>query len=408
MSFAVFLRNSDGSAWEGRMYYDWKSLRMSNYEIKLFDTSEKDIDKIYASYGTCSALKIKHKDFLTTENIDDVYRFLYGYSFKEFMQTVKSESAFYDETWKYSPKEWKTENVETMDWDMFCLSYYVFLSSANDFDSQMWKVLEFILKELKNNPTFLSSLLLASDRSYDKDSCNDFWEAIYIGLEAQAMGLLHETSCYKSFQVLSVIIDLYSENKYQNLKNNCCILYDEIAKKRIDEACSKTYTIDELLDFNIELLFFYEEYFKLNYNRDTQKYVFNQVFTLLHTKADKVVISGKNLAGDKIYENALKFAQTDEDRYIISIKRDDISKEVSKMKKKQNNARLKDKASDIIGQVLAYAFVISLLAFVIFGVLTLLGVFKTVSKVIFIVSLCVLIPTAIVAGIGAIQEKMQK
>jgi hypothetical protein len=120
----------------------------------------------------------------------------------------------------------------------------------------MWKVLEFILKELKNNPTLLSNLLLSSDRPYDKDSCEDFWEAIYIGLEAQAMGLLHETSCYKSFQVLSVIIDLYSENKYQNLKNNCCILYDEIAKKRIDEACSKTYTIDELLDFNIELLFF--------------------------------------------------------------------------------------------------------------------------------------------------------
>ena len=85
------------------------------------------------------------------------------------------------------------------------------------------------------------------------------------------------------------------------------------------------------------------------------------------------------LGADAVYEAALKFAQTDSDRELISNKRNKIASAVSvaraDQERKQEKERRKDRARDILGKALEIVFLISVATAVLFGLLTFLGIF---------------------------------
>ena len=135
----------------------------------------------------------------------------------------------------------------------------------------------------------------------------------------------------------------------------------------------------------------------------------NTTFTLLYSRGDKVVAGENMLGADAVYEAALKFAQTDSDRELISNKRNKIASAVSvaraDQERKQEKERRKDRARDILGKALDIVFLISVATTVLFGLLTLLGISKAFSKTAFLVSLCVMVPFLIIFTIFAIQDR---
>ena len=417
MSIPVFIRNPDGTAWEGRIAYRWSSVRESKLSVNLGENSTSSVEDAYALYGVCSALHVSQSQSSNFGKLDPVYNFLYGHTLKKLMEVQEEETYSMPGKYIFEPKEWTTQMVSSMNWDSFCLAYYTFLCSKNDFESKAWEVLGFILNTLKNSPNILSSLLSKAERPSDELSCSDFWETVCDGLQSRTLDYLHEKTCYTAFHTMTTVRSLFSGERYRVLESECLEFFDEIAKARIDEACQKTYTVRELLNLNIDLLFFYKDYFtSFSAASQTKQYVTKAVFALLHTKGDKIAAAGEMLGADAVYESALKYAQTDAERTLVSDKRNKIASSVSVAKaeqekvqreqeKKREKERRKDKATDKIAKILAIVFLISVVTTVLFGLLTLLGVFEAFSKVVLIVSLCIMVPFLIILAVVAIQDK---
>lgn len=339
MSVRVFSRSPDGTAWEGHIAYVWSSVREIKLRLNFGKSTMPTIEEIYQLYGVCPALHIAPAQQSVVGRLDPVYRFLYGYSLNELMEVKEEESYSFPGTYLHEPQEWTSQMVMDMDWDLFCLAYYTFLCSNTNFEYKVWDVLGFILKTLKSTPGILPLLLSNCGRAADAISCSDFWETICDGLQTKSLDWLSEETCYNAFHSMITVRPLFSIEKYKLFESKCIKLLDEIAKARIDEACQKTYTVDELLSFNIELLFFYKDYFaQSSASKETERYVMNAAFTMLHTKGDKVVVGANALLADAVYKAALKYAQTESDMNLIAAKRKKISASVAAAKEALNTA----------------------------------------------------------------------
>ena len=406
------VRNPNGTGWEGRINYDLSSLRKSKLIFNFHEITMPSIEDIYQLYGVCSALHIDPTKFTMVGKLEPLYIFLYGMPLYELMNTKENDSFLSIETWINEPKEWTSQMVMSMDWDLFCLAYYTFLCSNNDFHSNVWRALSSILKILKSEPMILSSVLLKCGRDSDSISSSDFWETIYDGVQVKIIAWLHENSCYTAYHSLEAVQSLLSSDRYQSLEHECCEYFDEIARERIAAACNNTYTVNELMSFDIETLFFYKDYFSLSASfKETKKHVLNSAFTHLHTKGNKVFAGGNALGADAVYEAALKYAQTDSDRNLISSKRNKISAPVAvakeaqmqvnhEIERKRAKAERKNKARDLLTMILAVIFIVSVLSTVLFGLLALFGVFRTFSTTTFIVSICVMVPFLIIFAVA--------
>ena len=86
MSIPVFIRNPDGTAWEGRIAYRWSSVRESKLSVNLVENSTSSVEDIYALYGVCSALHVSQSQLSNFGKLDPVYNFLYGHTLKKLME----------------------------------------------------------------------------------------------------------------------------------------------------------------------------------------------------------------------------------------------------------------------------------------------------------------------------------
>lgn len=411
MSIPVFHREDDGTAWEGYISYNWSKFRENKLVLNFSESSMSFVDSIYKIYGVCPALDIATYKSLNTVNFDHIYRFLYGYTINELMEVQEEETYSCPGSYLFEPIEWKSQMVASMDWELFCLAYYAFLCSNSDFDSDAWKVLGFILNTLKNEPDVLSSLLSNCGRVCDSVACTDFWETICAGLQIRIRSYLCEETCYTAFRALSQVSSIFCGEMYKFFMKECGEFFDKIAITRIDDACEKTYTYEELIDFNIEELFFYEKYFKSPIASEAAKqYVMHRAFTFLHTTSDKVVSKRKFLEADAIYEISLKYTQTEEERALVRTKREKISYAVSRSKiTTKRLERIKERIYDVLDNlinILAVVFFVSIVTAVISGILTVLGIFKTITKTVLIVSVCIMAPFLILFAVDAILNKM--
>lgn len=66
--------------------------------------------------------------------------------------------------------------------------------------------------------------------------------------------------------------------------------------------------------------------------------------------------------------------------------------------------RHKERVKNTVVKLLIIIFIISIVTTVLFGLLTLLGVFKAFSKIALIVSLCIMVPFLIVIAVEGIKE----
>ena len=407
MSIPVFIRDADGTARKINIAYKWSAVRKNNLELHYAEGSTTTVDDAYNLYGVCSALHIASPNPSITSQLDSVYKFLYGYTLNELMEVKETETYLLPGKYFYEPQEWSIQMVERMDWDLFCLSYYSFVCSTNDVESKAWSVLSFILNTLKTTPDLLHSLLSKSGKESDNVACSDFWETVCEGLQTRSLDYLSEKTCYTAFQSMIAVRSLFSIEKYKKFESECFEVLDKIARTRIDEACKETYTVNELLNFDIEFLFFYKDYFtQVAASKETKHYVMNAAFTLLHTIGDKVVMGENILQADAVYEIALNYAQSDADRNLIASKRNKISSSVAIAKAAQQKAKQEyeekcekeRRESEIFIRVFAVVFLSSVVATIIFGLLTLCGALLPFAKIALIVSLCIMVPFLIFIG----------
>ncbi len=414
MSIPVLIRNPDGTTWEGHVAYKWSVLRKCRLELNFNEDQASLVVAVHELYGVCPALQIAPS---MAGGLDPVYKFLYGYSFEELMEVEKSGSYGMPDTYVHEPQIWTSQMVMSMDWDLFCLAYYTFLCSNNDFESEAWKVLNFILKTLKDTPSILPSLLSNCGRETGSNACTDFWDTVCHGLQTKIRGWLREESCHTAYYAMSAVRTLFSPEAYQAFEKSCCEFFDRVARARIDEVYEKDYSLEELHSFHIESLFFYEDYFALPSSpAETRQYVLNRAFTFLHSIADKVAAREKMVDADMLYEAALQFAQTGSDRELIASKRNRIAPAVSIEKAAEERARLerekqwqkkkrKDAAKDKLAIILIAAFLISTPISVLSGLLFFIGAFLPFSKTVFYISLCITLPFLLLVAVAFIMEK---
>lgn len=132
------------------------------------------------------------------------------------------------------------------------------------------------------------------------------------------------------------------------------------------------------------------------------------------------MISKNNLIGaDDVFAAALKYAQTGSERESIMQKRSEIALPVNEARmvearrqaiaglereKKREKQERKDKAEDIFVKILVAVFLISIPTTILFGILTLVGVFSF-SKIVFLVSGIIMILFIIALLIQAIKDR---
>ena len=395
MSIKVFERNPDGTAWEGRLAYDWTEVRKSNLIIDINQSEIPSIEEAYRLYGVCSTLNINQTRFSGLNELENVYRFLYGYTLDQLVETIGEIPYSLPPEFAYAQQEWTSQMVATMDWDLFSLSYYAFLCSSNDFKSKAWVVLDFILNTLKANPDVLVSLLSKNGRSCDAVTCSEFWATISKGLALRIRKYLHEETCYTAFHSMIAVRPFLDDEEYKFFESECFPFLDNIAKARINEIYNKSYTIQELINLNTELLFFYNEYFEYFPEAiETKKYVTRATFTFLHKIGETVAAQEQIIGADAIYDAALKYAQTDDEKDLVLCKKRVISNLVSAIKneqeilhkKKEQKAKLKDKLEWCV----AVIFLISLITTVVSGILVLFKVWKPTTTIVLITSFLIL------------------
>ena len=66
--------------------------------------------------------------------------------------------------------------------------------------------------------------------------------------------------------------------------------------------------------------------------------------------------------------------------------------------------RHKERVKNTVVKLLIIIFIISIVTTVLFGLLTLLGIFKAFSKIALIVSLCIMVPVLIVIAVEGIKK----
>ena len=395
------IRNPNGTGYYGHIDYIWTSVWEKSLRFKFVDDVIPPIEQVYQRYGVCSALMVRPERISDYGQLDHCYDYLYGVKIEDILKYIDettgykgakrlaelrngSYSSVLDEPIKVEPQEWTPKMIESMDWDMFCISYYTFLASENDFHSDAWKALSSILRILSSNQ-LLSSLLEKSGR-YDESSISDFWSTIRNGLYEKVFLDLNESTCYTALNSLLMLKSFFSKGAYQPLEHRCCDFFDKIARDRIDAACSKTYTVRELSVFDVEVLFFYKDYFELSSaHQETKEYVYKSVFNLLCKKGDLILETHDLIGADDVYTNAIKYALSAKEKDEIINKRSDIAPLVNIAREKDAHDRAllalqREKESEsrkrrekIIVAFLAITLVVSLLSTIIFGVLTLLG-----------------------------------
>lgn len=390
-----FIRNANGTGWYGSITLNKATARRTNLKFDSEENIMSEIENFYQIYGVCPALYIPER--FSEEKFENVYKFLYGHSLEELM-TEKNSTAVLNKEFLFEPEEWTTQTVMSMDWGMFCFTYYIFLSSDKEFYTRVWNVLEFIFKTLKDSPEILISLLSSNNKKSDQESCIDFWETVYKGLHIKIMDTLNENNCYMMFREIKDLYSFFPEEKYTKLKSDCSTFLKAVARSRIDRARLKTYSVKEIVNFDIETLFFYEEFFNSTFcDVSTRQYVLSNTFNFLFGAGDEIVRMGEYLGADEAYQNALKYAQSEIDTDLISKKRKEIKKLVASDKRKRKRIYNKERWNNygtetittIAVNISMAIFLISIVAVALFGIFMIFGVFKEISKTVFFISLCI-------------------
>lgn len=396
-----FERMDDGTGFYGDICWNWKNVIENRLRFQLTNVDRLSVEEVYQLFGVCTALEISPEKSSLFGTLEPLYEFLYGNPIETFLIDDQENSPVSAYLFTQKPQKWTQSMVESIDWELFCLSYYTFLYSKSDFRSQIWDAIESILLVLQENPALLTYILTKYGRNSDL-SDRDFWETIYDSLYKKVIYQLDEKRCYNDFRCLKRAEAILPAFMYQTLERECCEFFDEIARERIQRAFyEKSYTVGELVNFNIEKLFFYEEYFALPSScAETKEYVLNIVYTFLFLFAYKMLATNDLIGADDVFTAALKYAQTDSEKQDIIQKRSEIAQAVNEArmtearrqavaelewKKEHKKQNRKDKAEEFFVKFLVAVFLISIPTTILFGILTLVGVFSF-SKIVFLVS----------------------
>lgn len=403
----MFYRMSNGTGFEGHICLKESSysslLQFSTLPDKTFPTFKE----AKRAYGGCLALDISSENEMFWGVFPPVYAFLYG-----------NPLEYFDDYGK-QPKFWTKNSVTAMNWDLFCLSYYSFLCAEDNFKSHTWKALGSILYILAQDPELVRTML--SRRGVSSFSfVSEFWDTVSNGLSKKILRLLTEETCHDAFVALKEVQGILTKETYFELEQKCCGFFDKIARARIDEANDKTYTAWELVNFDIENLFFYKDYFGLQASiGSTKQYVNEVAFDLLRRKADKILAAGSPIEADNVYVATLRFAQTNCEKEKILTKRSEIADRVNEAREaealrkavaqlEQEKERKKQRRYDLLvestAKIAAVIFLLSIPCSIVFGIMALVGVWDF-SKIAFIVSACIAIAFIIPLALDDVKKR---
>ena len=321
----MFNRMADGTGVNGHINWKWDRLNEEQFCFSFDNEGVPPLAEVYQVYGVCEGLYVSLEKYSQFGELPPLYLFLYGQPVEAVLNDSQQDCLF-SQILEIGQKRWTKEKVELMNWDWFCLSYYTFLFSRSDFRSKIWTELSSILNVLRENPSLLSARLRKYKSNTSTSTDTIFWETVYDGLYKKVISQLRENRCYNDYVSLQKVKAFLPETKYILLERECCTFFDRIARARIENACTRAYSVSELRAFDIEELFFYKEYFSMpSACKETKQYVTTAVFTLLNNKGDKIRALDEFKSADEVYAAAMKFAQTSFEKEAVENKRSAIS-----------------------------------------------------------------------------------
>ncbi len=453
MSIDVSIRRPNGTMFSGRILYDRLEKRKSAYCLVFKADTFPSFEDVSLKYGVCPTLQISPSYLSKWGQTEDVYRFLYGYTLDNVLEqeteykNKKGSMPVVSQRWVNEPIEWTDKSVSSMDWDMFCLTYYTVLISSNDLNndfnsffaiddpygrSKAWETIIYILQTLKNEEKLLQSIFKKCELENDRAAIDLFWETVSNGLCTKICGWLEEKTCYTAFYAMKIFRPFIMEESFTNLEKISTSFFDKIAMKRIDEALQKINTAKDIKFCSTEDHFFFREYLEdFPISSEVEQRLNAELFKYNYMKADKVATDGDVLFADKIYEMSLKYAKTDTDIEFISRRREGLLVQVNEKKaelekKKEEENRQRDlrlekqkekeeeearqKAKRFAKSIWIYRIMLAVgfLGTVLFGIFMLLDLYKEFSIIAFIISCCLLLLPFVWIIIEVVMDELKR
>lgn len=267
---------------------------------------------------------------------DSIYTLLYGYDEKELISYFKHNPRA-----KLPLKEWDNDNIFKIHIDTLLSCVLAFVFSNCTFKSKFWECLNRIL-----------SLVVAEDDVFWKRVCfgkkvspeeyrKRFIKFVSEELAKKVLNYLSEEQSFNCYLSLIAVRDVMAEDKYDELEKRCCQFFDKLAIRRLNDNINRTFSLEELDGFSIDVFFFYDEYFKLkNSNQETIRFIKNEAYIIYMRIANKLIENKHYEIADEMLNLAQEcsLSEANKSQAIFmreSIKKELIKKEISNRKKKR-------------------------------------------------------------------------
>lgn len=358
-------RNHDGSCdIDDRTFMIHDHLSNSLYEFAFVGNESLNIDI------SDDFLKL-HK--ININNKDSIYKMLYGYDEKELYDFFKNK------TNKMKPKNWTKDELLRISMDDFLSAFLSFIYSNFTFKDEPWEYFKKIIIELNSQDLDFWKRVSFGKKVSPKIYQEQFYEFILLEISKDVKKYLNEEQCYNCYLYLIAIKDIIKKDEYIKLEKECCVFFDKLALQRINGASYRSFNINELSCYDIEVFFFYEEYFNLeSANLKTKEFIYGKAYDLHLDLINKVIKNKHYAVAEHLLNNADKYALTIQQKNTINKLKNSIKQKVYWCKKINE---IKEKWSQNACDILGVGFIIFILLSVLLLILLIIGIF--VSKTLF-------------------------
>lgn len=290
----------------GKRYYHGMNISYRRYYDSMLPFYRIDlgpeilsVKSYHSQFGDYSVPLIMEK----TGAIDSqkAVEFIYRKSFSEL-----------DDTHQFFDTDWLQDDVIQITWPEFINAFALYAvndsigGKIDDIDEHYWNALSSILNVLINDKTAFIKLASSITDKYEEAYC-DFLESISVVFFNRIKKYAKDDTCAVSSYFLSLYKPYMTQYFYNKAVKMCCECFDRLARKRIDAAVNEEHDINELIHFDINDYFFFDDYFKLEqHNKETKQYVSNQLKIMFETAGNQFCRSNKETASD-IYCKAIVY-----------------------------------------------------------------------------------------------------
>ncbi len=359
----------------GRIMLGAEGFRKIRVDLNYSEDQPSAIEQYNESIYECEnpLLVVSEKYLRYFSDIDGVSEYFLGMTYENLCTPTDCVGHYYSYP---DVTEWDEQKIENLNWDMFLVTFYLFVFSTNNFSfSYYWKGLKQIFKAIQEDEKLFERLTL--DRTENLEQHKEgFWYYIQREIYYNILKKCTDKSCWLAFCGIKEIKETFTEidrDLYLDFEKKFCDIMDKIALDRMIENQKGPFKlIFESLDINN--IFFYDEYFTLSsVSKEVKEKIKAMACERYIWAADLLIEKHQDyIAADELYAKALLYAPDNKIR-LINEKRYQIVTKTLNQRGREKREKTAGEIKENFKTVFAVILLISLALCVIFALLTLVS-----------------------------------